>query len=293
MQLNRDVLPAPLGPTSPRMLPGSTLKLTSLSTVTPPKRRLTSCKVSWEGIALHSFLLGTGANESAVAGRRARGIWPAVAPPTKWIYGRTVNGAAWLLRTAGWGRVHRGSSPVQLGHVRRHACHGLTPVGNVDTVIRKTIRVGCLTQPVFGTQYRTEAGHEKTTTVGVSQLSWRRIFVDSLPRAGDRFRTVGYGAAWCAELRASTPLVRQVGLQFLEQRSLGARPGNRVQDLSILEEFHRWDRDDLVAQREVLVLVDIDFDDVEILSAFGCDLVEDRAQGAAGSAPFRPEVHED
>src|SRR3978361_1724154 len=46
MQLNREVLPAPFGPTSPKIWPGSTAKLTSCSTLMPPNCRLTSCKVS-------------------------------------------------------------------------------------------------------------------------------------------------------------------------------------------------------------------------------------------------------
>src|SRR5688572_19421121 len=46
MQLNSEVLPAPLGPTSPKIWPGSTAKLTSCSTLMPPNCRLTSCRVS-------------------------------------------------------------------------------------------------------------------------------------------------------------------------------------------------------------------------------------------------------
>src|SRR6476660_4593252 len=50
MQLKRDVLPAPLGPTRPKIWPGSTAKLTSCSTLMPPNCRLTSCKVSCAAI---------------------------------------------------------------------------------------------------------------------------------------------------------------------------------------------------------------------------------------------------
>src|SRR3954462_15866018 len=46
MQLNSEVLPAPLGPTSPKIWPGSTAKLTACSTLMPPNCRLTSCRVS-------------------------------------------------------------------------------------------------------------------------------------------------------------------------------------------------------------------------------------------------------
>src|SRR5688572_23250359 len=46
MQLNNEVLPAPLGPTSPRIWPGSTVKVTACSTLMPPNCRLTSCKVN-------------------------------------------------------------------------------------------------------------------------------------------------------------------------------------------------------------------------------------------------------
>src|SRR4051812_3475127 len=46
MQLNSEVLPAPFGPTRPKIWPGSTAKLTSCSTLMPPNCRLTSCRVS-------------------------------------------------------------------------------------------------------------------------------------------------------------------------------------------------------------------------------------------------------
>src|SRR6476620_2114804 len=45
MQLNREVFPAPFGPTRPKITPGSTSKLTSCSTLTPPKCRLTSLRL--------------------------------------------------------------------------------------------------------------------------------------------------------------------------------------------------------------------------------------------------------
>src|SRR5699024_5743309 len=40
---------------SPCIAPGSALKLTSLSTLTPPKRKCISCKVSREAIAFYSL----------------------------------------------------------------------------------------------------------------------------------------------------------------------------------------------------------------------------------------------
>src|ERR1044072_2842595 len=46
MQLNSEVLPAPFGPTSPKIWQGSTAKLTACSILTPPNCRLTPCRVS-------------------------------------------------------------------------------------------------------------------------------------------------------------------------------------------------------------------------------------------------------
>src|SRR3954462_15581630 len=73
MQLNSEVLPAPLGPTSPKIWPGSTAKLTFCSTLRPPNCRLTSCKVSCAAM-LHLLPLprciGVGAAEAAGPSRK-------------------------------------------------------------------------------------------------------------------------------------------------------------------------------------------------------------------------------
>src|SRR5438105_8401092 len=45
-QLRRVVLPAPFGPMMPRTSPGSTVKVTSASAFTPPKRLLTALTAS-------------------------------------------------------------------------------------------------------------------------------------------------------------------------------------------------------------------------------------------------------
>src|ERR1043166_7594940 len=54
MQLNREVLPAPLGPTNPRMVPADTARLTQSSTWTPPKRSDTSWTERCGGVSVSS-----------------------------------------------------------------------------------------------------------------------------------------------------------------------------------------------------------------------------------------------
>src|SRR3954452_495299 len=63
-------------------------------------------------------------------------------------------------------------------------------------------------------------------------------------------------------------------------------------DLAVAEEDHRRDREDLVLRGGLLVLVDVELDDAQVL-ALARDLLEDRADHAAGAAPGRPEVDED
>src|SRR4029077_16303232 len=60
--------------------------------------------------------------------------------------------------------------------------------------------------------------------------------------------------------------------------------------LAALEQDHVRDRLDAVANRQVLVLVDVDLDELEI--SLLCDALEDGGDGVTRSAPLRPEVDE-
>ena len=61
--------------------------------------------------------------------------------------------------------------------------------------------------------------------------------------------------------------------------------------LAVLEQDHGRDREDLVLGGGLLVVVDVEADDLQVV-ALGVDLLEDRVDDAAGTAPGRPEVDE-
>ena len=70
------------------------------------------------------------------------------------------------------------------------------------------------------------------------------------------------------------------------------RADDRLGRRAVLEEDHRRDRQDLVLGRRLLVVVDVELHDLDVV-ALGGDLLEDRRDGAARTAPGRPEVDED
>src|SRR5438045_4092635 len=70
MQLNSEVLPAPLGPTRPKICPGSTMNDTSCSTLMPPNRRLTSCSVSRAGMPAFRLVASPDGHASGLGGPR-------------------------------------------------------------------------------------------------------------------------------------------------------------------------------------------------------------------------------
>ena len=62
-------------------------------------------------------------------------------------------------------------------------------------------------------------------------------------------------------------------------------------DRPVLEEDQGRDREDLVLGGGLLVLVDVDADDPQVL-ALSVNLLQDRVDDAAGTAPGRPEVNQ-
>src|SRR4029079_15883581 len=73
MQLNSVVLPAPLGPISPTISPGSMASETSRLASSPPKRLLEDCRLSRAAIALRR---GAPAPEPARPGQREQARRP-------------------------------------------------------------------------------------------------------------------------------------------------------------------------------------------------------------------------
>src|SRR6266478_110055 len=75
-------------------------------------------------------------------------------------------------------------------------------------------------------------------------------------------------------------------LRFRER----AHPGGL--DVAVLEEHQRRDSPDAELGRHALVLVDVDFRDLEAALVLLGDLVQDRRDRLAGAAPFRPVIHQ-
>src|SRR6478735_1970440 len=111
-------------------------------------------------------------------------------------------------------------------------------------------------------------------------------------------------SAFCSSLRPSNQwtctngIVGGSGARLGERRlqlgleaALGHRPDDFLGDRAVLEEDHRRDREHLVLGRGLLVLVDVDADDLEVV-ALAVDLLQDRVDDAAGTAPRSPEIDE-
>ena len=66
-----------------------------------------------------------------------------------------------------------------------------------------------------------------------------------------------------------------------------------VLHFAVLEEQKERDRADIVFHCKVTGIVDIDFADFGLVAEFARELIDDRPNHFAGSAPFGPEVDED
>src|SRR5215208_3611264 len=86
--------------------------------------------------------------------------------------------------------------------------------------------------------------------------------------------------------------LRQRGLDLGLEPLLGHRALDALGDLAVAEEQERRDRHDLVLRRRLDVLVGVELDDLELGPLTG-DLLDDRADHAAWTAPGRPEVDQD
>src|SRR5580692_7185042 len=62
-------------------------------------------------------------------------------------------------------------------------------------------------------------------------------------------------------------------------------------ELAVLEQHQRRDRHDAVFRRNTGVLVDIEFDDLDLAVERMGNLFQSRCDHATGAAPFRPKIH--
>lgn len=77
-----------------------------------------------------------------------------------------------------------------------------------------------------------------------------------------------------------------------EQILLARHASDLVPKLTVLKEQERWDRPDVVLEGKALILIDVDLGDFNGVGFFPCNLVEQRRDQLAGSAPFRPKIHQ-
>src|SRR4051794_26491541 len=84
----------------------------------------------------------------------------------------------------------------------------------------------------------------------------------------------------------------QVGLQLLKELPLALGADDPVLGFTILEQNQRGDAHDLEPASDLEVLVDVDLANTELALVVAGDLLEDRSDHLARTAPFGPEVHE-
>src|SRR5690349_5016137 len=78
-------------------------------------------------------------------------------------------------------------------------------------------------------------------------------------------------------------------LELVDDPGLRLRPDDRLRDLAVLEQDHGRDRQHLVLDRRLPVVVGVQLYHADIV-ALGVDLLEDRRDHPAGTAPSRPEI---
>src|SRR4051812_32955307 len=93
-------------------------------------------------------------------------------------------------------------------------------------------------------------------------------------------------SAWAGEdLQEVAELFHELAL------ALGA--DHALLGLTVLEDDEGGDAHDIEAERQVRVLVDVDLDDADLAVLLVGDLLEDRGDHLARTAPFGPEVDQD
>src|SRR5215469_5565448 len=77
-----------------------------------------------------------------------------------------------------------------------------------------------------------------------------------------------------------------------QQGGLGLSADDLLDDLTVLENAHRRDVHDVIALRDGRILVDVELDNIELVSMLGRDLFQHRSYHAARPAPLRPVVND-
>src|SRR5688572_20538576 len=106
-------------------------------------------------------------------------------------------------------------------------------------------------------------------------------------------RPDGAEPAMLARSAPPDPGSRQVLLNPRNQRRLGHGTHDRVHMPAIAEEEDARDRADVEPHGGLLVRVDVELGDAKPAAVLGRELLEHRGDRLAGTAPGRPEVHED
>src|SRR5438552_14667998 len=101
------------------------------------------------------------------------------------------------------------------------------------------------------------------------------------------FSSWGGGLNYPYRIKRSDVAVKESSELGLRQRT---HPGRL--DVAVLEEHQRRDSPDAELGRHALVLVDVDFRDLEAAFVLLGDLVQDRRDRLAGAAPLGPVIHQ-
>src|SRR3954452_10560485 len=105
------------------------------------------------------------------------------------------------------------------------------------------------------------------------------------------------GRAWTSHAAPPARVLRRVLLRrvLLELRfdvRLGNRTDDLIDDLAALEEQERWNRTNVESRPRLDVGVDVQLRDLHFPFVLRRQLLEDRRDYAARTAPGRPEVHD-
>ncbi len=91
----------------------------------------------------------------------------------------------------------------------------------------------------------------------------------------------------------AAPPASTVRVDLFDQDFLGRRAHNRLLDRAALEEQKRRDVINAEFLGELLLVVDVDLHDLDLVGQLAGNLVEQRRDHFAGTAPFGPEIDDD
>jgi hypothetical protein len=92
--------------------------------------------------------------------------------------------------------------------------------------------------------------------------------------------------------RAPSAFSGRDAIEFAFEIALAAEANDLIGNLSAAEYQKRGDGTDAILGGQSLVLIDIDFADLDPPVVFRGEFIEDRRDHLTGAAPFRPEIDE-